>query len=232
MAAGGADARFRRAHRVLLLPPYRRWRYVADTEAHAGPPWPPRVIGPRSPKSPAPSRGPRLGLILVVIALARPSGMRRPTPYHESISWSPSTSNSMWADDIRPNRMEAAREVTKRFLSGLGEDRVGLVPSRARRSPTVRHNRPRRRRATRDRPSADGRPGTNIEAALLSAAARSALRDRTRIIILVTDGEQMPGNASRGHAPAPQWPRVYAIGAGQPSIFIPTPSRAVILAIR
>ena len=29
-------------------------------------------------------------------------------------------SNSMWADDIRPNRMEAAREVTKRFLRRLG----------------------------------------------------------------------------------------------------------------
>ena len=62
--------------------------------------------------------------------------------------------------------------------------------------------------------------GTNIEAALLSAAARfGPEEDRTRIIILVTDGEQtVPGHPIEvgARACAAKGLRVYAIGVGQP----------------
>jgi len=169
----------------------------------------------------------RLGcLILVVIALARPQWGYEETDavYHGiDIMVALDVSNSMWADDIRPNRMEAAREVTKRFLSGLGEDRVGLVLFSGEAiaySPLTTDLDAVAQLVDRVRVQMVLPSGTNIEAALLSAAARfGPEEDRTRIIILVTDGEQtVPGHPIEvgARACAAKGLRVYAIGVGQP----------------
>ncbi len=70
------------------------------------------------------------GMSLLIIALARPQS---------STSWSSSStegidivialdiSGSMLAQDFKPNRLEAAKEVATKFIAGRPHDRIGLV---------------------------------------------------------------------------------------------------------
>ena len=71
-----------------------------------------------------------IALALLIIALARPQS---------TDSWSSSTtegidimlvidvSTSMLAEDLKPNRLEAAKEVASSFISGRPNDNIGLV---------------------------------------------------------------------------------------------------------
>ncbi len=141
-------------------------------------------------------------------------------------------SSSMLAEDIAPNRMEAAKAVVRRFIEGLGQDRCGLVvfcgealtycPLTADLSALA--DMTDQIQVEMVFPS-----GTNIESALLSAAARFEDGDhRTHVAILVTDGEQtVPGEPVRvgARACAAKGVRVYAIGVGSPEgALIPLPS--------
>ena len=69
-------------------------------------------------------------LILLIIALARPQSS---TNWEESttegidIILSMDISGSMLAEDLKPNRLEASKEVAMDFISKRANDRVGLV---------------------------------------------------------------------------------------------------------
>ena len=113
-------------------------------------------------------------------------------------------SNSMWADDIREPYGGRERG-QKRFLSGWVRPRA-WCSSRARRSPTVRSQRPDAVAQLVDRSSADGSAlGHQHEAALLSAAARLAPRRTARASSSVTDGSRRCRTPSR-------WGRACAAG--------------------
>ncbi|MGA9115533.1 MAG: VWA domain-containing protein [Bacteroidota bacterium] len=69
-------------------------------------------------------------LACLVAALARPqSSTRGQTVYAEGIDIALvlDVSGSMLAEDLRPNRIEAAKEVAARFVDGRTSDRIGLV---------------------------------------------------------------------------------------------------------
>jgi Ca-activated chloride channel family protein len=72
-----------------------------------------------------------LGVILVIIALARPqSGKTEEQVITEGIDiiLSMDISSSMLAEDFKPrNRLEAAKLVAKNFVQGRSNDRIGLV---------------------------------------------------------------------------------------------------------
>lgn len=206
---------------------YLRHRYRGATPALALPSW-----GPRLPRG---LRGRvatlawpvRLGcLSLLIVALARPQWGLEETEavYHGiDIMIALDVSNSMWADDIRPDRMEAAKDVTQRFLAGLGEDRVGLTLFSGEAlaySPLTTDLDAVAQLVERVQVQMVYPSGTNMEAALLSAAARFDLtEERTRVIILVTDGEQtVPGHPIEvgARACAAKGLRVYTIGVGRP----------------
>lgn len=69
-------------------------------------------------------------LAMIIISLARPQ-----TTNEETEQWSEGIdivlnidiSESMQIEDFRPNRLEAAKEVARNFVSGRFQDRIGLV---------------------------------------------------------------------------------------------------------
>ncbi len=70
------------------------------------------------------------GIIFLIIAVLRPQEIKRETTEKIKgidIIIALDVSGSMQADDLLPNRLEAAKEVCKWFINGLKSDRVGLV---------------------------------------------------------------------------------------------------------
>jgi Ca-activated chloride channel family protein len=71
-----------------------------------------------------------IGLLLLIIAMARPRhGISEKEIITEGIDIviAMDVSTSMKAEDFRPNRLEAAKDVAKSFLEGRKSDRIGLV---------------------------------------------------------------------------------------------------------
>jgi Ca-activated chloride channel family protein len=71
-----------------------------------------------------------LVLALVILALTRPqSGLTREEIKAEGIDivLAVDISSSMLAEDLKPNRVEAAKEVAAQFIQGRVNDRIGLV---------------------------------------------------------------------------------------------------------
>lgn len=71
-----------------------------------------------------------IGLGLLIIALLRPQEVKKETQENIKgidIIVALDISGSMQAEDLKPNRLEAAKEVIRKFVSGLSGDRVGLV---------------------------------------------------------------------------------------------------------
>lgn len=71
-----------------------------------------------------------LAVALIIVAFARPqSNMSRQDISVEGIDIVMATdiSGSMLAEDFKPNRLEAAKEVAIQFISGRPNDRIGLV---------------------------------------------------------------------------------------------------------
>ncbi len=71
-----------------------------------------------------------VGLILTVLILARPqTGVKEREVVSEGIDivLALDVSGSMRAEDFKPNRLTAAKEVAKKFIGGRQGDRIGLV---------------------------------------------------------------------------------------------------------
>ena len=71
-----------------------------------------------------------LALAALIVALARPqSSARGENVYREGIDITIALdiSGSMLAEDLRPNRLAAAKTVAKEFIQGRESDRIGLV---------------------------------------------------------------------------------------------------------
>ena len=71
-----------------------------------------------------------LGVTLIILALARPqSGMQGEEVLTEGIDivLAMDISSSMLAEDIKPNRLEAAKEVAAEFIQGRKNDRIGMA---------------------------------------------------------------------------------------------------------
>ena len=71
-----------------------------------------------------------LGLVLLIVAFARPqSGVSGEEILTEGIDilMVLDLSSSMLAEDLKPNRVEAAKEVAAEFVSGRRNDRIGLI---------------------------------------------------------------------------------------------------------
>ncbi|MCX8094468.1 MAG: VWA domain-containing protein [Candidatus Goldbacteria bacterium] len=71
-----------------------------------------------------------LSIGLLIIALLRPQEIKKETQENIKgidIIVALDISGSMQAEDLKPNRLEAAKEVIRKFVTGLSGDRVGLV---------------------------------------------------------------------------------------------------------
>ncbi|MCK5147425.1 VWA domain-containing protein [bacterium] len=71
-----------------------------------------------------------LAVAMMIVALARPqSGMKGEEVLTEGVDiiLTMDISSSMLAEDIKPNRVEAAKEIAAEFIKGRKNDRIGMV---------------------------------------------------------------------------------------------------------
>jgi Ca-activated chloride channel homolog len=130
-------------------------------------------------------------------------------------------SGSMLATDFIPNRLEAAKEVAKDFVSGRPADRIGLVVFEGEAytaCPATRNHAFLKKAIDNIQPGWLD-PGTAIGTGLGTAVSR--LRSDTlqsKVIILLTDGESNKGEITPLQAAElakNKNVRVYTIGVGQ-----------------
>lgn len=161
--------------------------------------------------------------VCIILALARPQLQNVTIEQHAEgidIMISIDISSSMLAEDLKPNRLIAAKEVAADFISKRTTDRIGINVF-ARESftvvpPTLDHNLVQRMLETVDLGMV--RDGTAIGMGIATSINR--LRDSeadSRIIILLTDGMNNAGEIdpiTAGEMAAVLGIRVYTVGIG------------------
>ena len=166
----------------------------------------------------------RMGaLTLCILALARPQ-VREVTQerYAEGVDivLVLDTSTSMRAEDFRPNRFEAAREVASEFIAGRVSDRVGLIvfAAKAYTQAPLTLDYAFLQSMLEEVEVGSIQDGTAIGTALATAVNR--LKDtsaESKVIILLTDGQNNRGEidpVTASEVAATLGVRVYAIGVG------------------
>lgn len=170
--------------------------------------------------------------VLIVMAMARPKEEKAITERSTEgidIMLVMDISSSMLAEDLRPNRLLAVKEVASRFVDRRESDRMGLVVF-ARESftlvpPTLDHD------LLKIQLEHIGpgmvRDGTAIGMGLATAVNRLRQSDaESRIIILLTDGENNAGEIdplTAAELAATFGLRVYTIGASTDARTAPYP---------
>lgn len=163
-------------------------------------------------------------LICIIIGLARPrstSSGSNVTSEGISIVLALDVSGSMMAEDLRPNRIEAAKKVAQEFIKGRGNDLIGLVvfsgesftqcPITSDHSVLLNMMDGLKSGMLSD--------GTAIGEGLATAVTR--IKDsptKSKVIILLTDGENNVGSVSpetAGEIAQAFGIRVYTIGVGR-----------------
>ncbi|WP_413294814.1 vWA domain-containing protein [Bdellovibrio sp. HCB185ZH] len=144
-----------------------------------------------------------LGIALAIFALARPQEMNTKIKKNVEgidIVIALDISDSMLIEDMKPlNRLEAAKETIKQFISGRSSDRIGLVifagESFTLVPPTLDYQLILARvDEITTAASARIKDGTALGVALANAAGR--LKDsqaKSRVVIFMTDGENNSG---------------------------------------
>jgi Ca-activated chloride channel family protein len=165
-----------------------------------------------------------LALGLLIVAMARPQSSDMSTQKRGTegidIIMAVDISPSMLARDLKPNRLEALKEVAQKFVDGRLTDRIGLViyagESFAQVPLTTDHNIVKN--AIKDLKYDMLEPGTAIGMGLATAVNRIKESESiSKVIILLTDGENNRGIIDPKTAAqlAQQYNiRVYTIGVG------------------
>jgi Ca-activated chloride channel family protein len=169
-------------------------------------------------------RGLLLGaLALVFVALAGPqAGYRweQVTRSGNDIIFAIDTSRSMLTPDVKPNRLTRAKLAISDFVTRLDGDAVGLIAFAGNaflQTPLTLDYGAFRESLDAVDTNIIPRGGTNIASAIREA--QSALRNRPgsdRILVLVTDGEDLDGNALTAAKAAAQQDglKIYTVGVG------------------
>ena len=130
-------------------------------------------------------------------------------------------SNSMLAEDYSPNRLERAKLAISRLVDRLQGDRIGLVifagEAFVQLPITADYVSAKVFLKTVDTESVPIQGTALAEALMASARSFSTQSERSRAIILITDGEDHEGDAvEAAKAIAEQGIRIYCIGVGSP----------------
>jgi Ca-activated chloride channel family protein len=165
-----------------------------------------------------------LGLIFLVLALARPqygTHMVMLKREGQDVMLVVDCSKSMLAEDMKPNRLDKAKQEVRGLISRMTGDRVGLVAFAGAAFTECP--------LTLDYSAAQmfvdvldvdliPTPGTNIGAAIEAATASFNQKERkNKVMIIITDGEDFGGDIKRAIKEAKvQGVKIYTIGLGKP----------------
>ena len=163
-------------------------------------------------------------VILVILAAARPqfgSKLREQKSEGIEMMLAVDISNSMLAEDFEPNRLERTKYAINKLFDGLEQDRVGVIVFAGDATvqlPITSDNRMAKAFAKRISPSMASVQGTSIGKALsLAEMSFSSGSGDSRVIILITDGEDHEGNVMQAaERAAEQGIRIFTIGIGTP----------------
>ncbi|MCI5716834.1 MAG: VWA domain-containing protein [Alistipes sp.] len=161
---------------------------------------------------------------LLVFAAARPqlgSKLREEHSRGVEMMLVVDVSNSMMAEDFEPNRLERTKYAISKLFEGLQQQRVGLVVFAGEpkvQLPITSDYRMAQAFAKRISPSLVSEQGTAVgralEQAMLSFSSQS---EQSRVIVLITDGENHEDDAVEvARKAAAQGIRIYTIGIGTP----------------
>lgn len=131
------------------------------------------------------------------------------------------TSKSMLAEDVRPNRLERSKLGIMDFVSRLEGDRVGLIPFAGTAflmcPLTLDYNAFRQSLNALDTQILP-QGGTDIARAIEEAEAAFSNSANHKILILVTDGEDLEGEAlNAARKAAKSGMTIYTVGVGTPA---------------
>ena len=163
------------------------------------------------------------GIILLVIALLRPQLVKKETQEKIKgidIMLALDISGSMQAEDLKPNRLEAAKGVCRDFVSGLANDRAGLVVFAGKaftQCPLTIDYEIVKSFIDQVDLQTIRIDGTAIGEALLTATNRLEASGTTKVIILATDGGNNRGMTPIEAAKIAAFKRIkiYTIGIGK-----------------
>ena len=141
-------------------------------------------------------------LSLLILAAARPqlgSKLREEKAKGVEMMLVVDVSNSMLAEDFEPNRLERTKYAINRLFEGLQQERVGLVAFAGEpkvQLPITSDYRMAQAFARRLSTSLVAEQGTDVARALeLAMLSYSSQSERSRVMILITDGENHEADA-------------------------------------
>lgn len=163
-------------------------------------------------------------LALLAVAMARPqmgSKLKEVEREGVEIMVAVDVSNSMLARDFEPNRLQRTKYALEKVLEGLDEDKIGVIVFAGDayvQLPITSDYLTARNFVSRISPDMVSKQGTALGSAIsLAASSFTSGSENSRVIILVTDGENHEDNplAAARHA-AEQGIKIYTIGVGTP----------------
>ncbi|MBR7102297.1 MAG: VWA domain-containing protein [Tidjanibacter sp.] len=165
-----------------------------------------------------------VGFTLLVIGLARPqigSKLREVEREGIEIMLAIDVSNSMLAEDFEPNRLERTKYAVGRLLEGIQEDKIGVIIFAGDayvQLPITGDYVTARNFVSQISTTAVSKQGTNIAAAIdLAANSFSSQSEGSRVVVLITDGENHEQDAlASAKAAAARGIKIYTIGIGTP----------------
>ena len=161
---------------------------------------------------------------MVILAAARPqfgSKLREQKSEGIEMMLVVDVSNSMLAEDFTPSRLDRTRYAIDKLFSSLQQDRVGMVVFAGEAKvqlPITTDYRMAKSFARKLSPSLVSVQGTDLGQALsLATLSFSNAKDKSRAIILITDGEAHDADAvEAARRAAEQGIRIFCIGIGTP----------------
>lgn len=163
-------------------------------------------------------------LICFIVALARPQfGTRLDTRERMGIEAiiALDVSNSMLAEDVKPNRLEKAKMMVSNMVDGMRDDKIGLVVFAGQaftQLPITSDYVSAKMFLETISPSMISVQGTDVaEAITLSMRSFTQQEDVSRAIFIITDGEDNEGRAvEAAKQAASQGIHVFVLGIGNP----------------
>jgi Ca-activated chloride channel family protein len=175
-----------------------------------------------------------LAFVLIVVSLARPQyGVSKQIVKRTGmdIVVALDTSDSMLAEDLRPNRLRVARREIVQLIDHLQGDRIALVPFAGDafvQCPLTLDYGAAKMFLQEGDTNTVSIPGTALGKAIQTASRCFVQEERKyKVMILITDGEDTVGNPGPIEAAkeaARQGVRIYTIGVGDPE-GVPIPIR-------
>ena len=165
-----------------------------------------------------------VALASFIVALARPQfGTRLDTRERVGIEAiiALDVSNSMLAEDVKPNRLEKAKMMVSNMVDGMTDDKIGLVVFAGQafvQLPITNDYVSAKMFLETISPSMISVQGTDVaEAINLAMRSFTQQEDVTRAIFIITDGEDNEGGAvEAAKKAAAEGVRVYVLGIGNP----------------